>query len=169
MRKRLFRSTAIAFVTVGILTTAGPAFANPSPPTNGGNGAGQAANAPVIQTTDPIRARALSELPGLRFEGPGSSGSELLRAWCIRRRASASTFPFLIGDLLLTSGFPRPGRCSTPTGPLWAILDLNRLPLLCRAARRARRPLFSVIEAAEDLRSSPPCGVIRRELGRQAA
>jgi hypothetical protein len=41
MRKHLYRAAAVALVTAGILTTAPAAFGNPSPPTNGGNGAGQ--------------------------------------------------------------------------------------------------------------------------------
>jgi hypothetical protein len=32
--------TAMLFVTAAFATAAAPAFANPSPPTNGGNGAG---------------------------------------------------------------------------------------------------------------------------------
>jgi hypothetical protein len=81
MRKRLFRSAAIALVTAGILTTAGPAFATPSPPTNGGNGAGQSGQCTGNPTDGPIPARASSELPGLRFEDPGASGSGPLPAW----------------------------------------------------------------------------------------
>ena len=41
MRRRGYRAAAVALVAAGILSAAGPAFATPSPPTNGGNGAGQ--------------------------------------------------------------------------------------------------------------------------------
>jgi hypothetical protein len=40
MSKLAVRSVAAAFATALVLSTAAPAFANPSPPTNGGNGAG---------------------------------------------------------------------------------------------------------------------------------
>ena len=33
--------TAVLFASAAFATAAAPAFANPSPPTNGGNGAGQ--------------------------------------------------------------------------------------------------------------------------------
>jgi hypothetical protein len=35
------KAGALLFVTAAFATAAAPAFANPSPPTNGGNGAGQ--------------------------------------------------------------------------------------------------------------------------------
>ena len=40
MSKLAVRSVAAAFATALVLSTAAPAFANPPPPTNGGNGAG---------------------------------------------------------------------------------------------------------------------------------
>jgi hypothetical protein len=55
MRKRLFRTAAIALVTAGMLTTTGPAFGSPRPPTNGGNGAGQSG-----QCTGPAADRPAS-------------------------------------------------------------------------------------------------------------
>jgi hypothetical protein len=55
MKKRLCRVAAVALVTAGILTTAGPAFGNPTPPTNGGNGAGQSG-----QCTGPADERPAS-------------------------------------------------------------------------------------------------------------
>jgi hypothetical protein len=41
MTKLAVRSVAATFATALLLSTAVPAFAAPSPPTNGGNGAGQ--------------------------------------------------------------------------------------------------------------------------------
>jgi hypothetical protein len=40
MTKRTCRASIVALLTAGLLTLSAPAFANPSPPTNGGNGAG---------------------------------------------------------------------------------------------------------------------------------
>ena len=40
MRRHSYRAAAVAFVAAGLLSVAGPAFADPPPPTNGGNGAG---------------------------------------------------------------------------------------------------------------------------------
>ncbi len=75
MRKRLYRTAAVALVTAGILTATGPAFANPSPPTNGGNGAGQSGQCTGNPNDRPHSCQALSELCALRFEGPGPSVS----------------------------------------------------------------------------------------------
>lgn len=47
--------TAIALATAGLMATAAPAFANPSPPTNGGNGAGHSG-----QCTGPAADRPAS-------------------------------------------------------------------------------------------------------------
>jgi hypothetical protein len=38
---RTRRAVAAMFATLALLVAAAPAFANPSPPTNGGNGAGK--------------------------------------------------------------------------------------------------------------------------------
>jgi hypothetical protein len=38
--RRSYRAAAVAFVAAGLLSVAGPAFADPPPPTSGGNGAG---------------------------------------------------------------------------------------------------------------------------------
>lgn len=45
----------VVFATAGVLALAGPASANPSPPTNGGNGAGQSG-----QCTGPAADRPAS-------------------------------------------------------------------------------------------------------------
>jgi hypothetical protein len=41
MTKHARRGAAVALITAGILSISAPAFGNPPPPTNGGNGAGQ--------------------------------------------------------------------------------------------------------------------------------
>lgn len=54
------RASAAGLAAAGLLTIAGPAFANPSPPTNGGNGAGQSG-----QCTGPAAERPTScQSPG---------------------------------------------------------------------------------------------------------
>jgi len=54
MRMRT-RSLVVVFTTLGVLALAAPANANPSPPTNGGNGAGQSG-----QCTGPADQRPAS-------------------------------------------------------------------------------------------------------------
>lgn len=57
---RLVRSLVASAVVAAFLATAGPAFAEPSPPTNGGNGAGQSG-----QCTGPAAERPTScQSPG---------------------------------------------------------------------------------------------------------
>jgi hypothetical protein len=51
----LRQTFALLGVTVSLAVTAAPAFANPSPPTNGGNGAGQSG-----QCTGPAADRPAS-------------------------------------------------------------------------------------------------------------
>jgi hypothetical protein len=40
MSKRARRGAVVAVITAGLLSISAPAFGNPPPPTNGGNGAG---------------------------------------------------------------------------------------------------------------------------------
>ncbi|HYU85285.1 MAG TPA: hypothetical protein VEK80_10815 [Kribbellaceae bacterium] len=55
MRKHICRATAMVLVTGGLFTVAAQAFADPTPPTNGGNGAGQSG-----QCTGPADQRPAS-------------------------------------------------------------------------------------------------------------
>jgi hypothetical protein len=55
MTKLAVRSVAATFATALLMSTAVPAFAAPSPPTNGGNGAGQSG-----QCTGPADERPAS-------------------------------------------------------------------------------------------------------------
>jgi len=41
MRRTVYRSAAVTAITAFILSVSAPVFADASPPTNGGNGAGQ--------------------------------------------------------------------------------------------------------------------------------
>jgi len=55
MSKLAVRSVAAAFATALVLLTAAPAFANPPPPTNGGNGAGSSGQCHAGPNTGRVR------------------------------------------------------------------------------------------------------------------